>query len=132
MIIAYSRVPIRIDLYRAAIKICNIVARTTLTISRCMSCLRLLCAREKVIPRTYDAPDLYVTTGLVSCETWSTGSQADDVPQAPKARSPREIDTSGNRRCARANRTPTVLDESPFFRNADSERFDYFPPRDEM
>lgn len=45
----------------------------------------------------------------------SASSQAGDVPQAPKVHSPRGIDTSGNRRCARANRTPTVLDESPFF-----------------
>lgn len=86
------------------------VARTTLTISRCAR--RVSGAREKIIPRTRDAPDLYVTTGPVSRETWSTGSQADDAPQTPKARSPREIDTSGNRRCARANRAPTALDES--------------------
>lgn len=84
-------------------------------------------AREKIIPRTRDAPDFYVTTGPVSRETWSTGSQAGDVPQAPKAHSPRGIGTSGNRRCARANRTPTVLDESPFFRSAFPRRIWLLP-----
>lgn len=43
------------------------VARTALTISRC-TVVSPSWAREKIIPRKRDAPDLYVTTGPVSRE----------------------------------------------------------------